>query len=114
MNIETKIIEYLTEKGHKAYANVPRKRPETFVTVERTGGGFDSVIIDRPTVAVQMWAPSRLAASELAYAVRDNILKMNELVGISKVSLNALYNFPDADSGTNRYQAVFDFVTTEV
>jgi hypothetical protein len=61
-----------------------------------------------------MWAPSRLAASELAYAVRDNILKMNELVGISKVSINALYNFPDADSGTNRYQAVFDFVTTEV
>ena len=114
MNIETKIIDYLKKKGFQAYANVPSSRPASFVTVERTGGGFDSVIIDRPTVAVQMWAPSRLAASELAYAVRDNILKMNELVGISKVSLNALYNFPDADSGTNRYQAVFDFVTTEV
>ena len=112
MNIETKIIDYLKEKGFQAYANVPSSRPASFVTVERTGGSHDSVVIDRPTVAIQAWSDKRLSASELAYSVRDTLIGMVSEVNICKVSINSIYNYPDSESGSNRYQLVVDFVTT--
>ena len=113
MNIETKIIDYLKKKGFQAYANVPSSRPASFVTVERTGGSHDSVVIDRPTVAIQAWADKRLSASELAYSVRDALSEMVSETNICKVSINSIYNFPDPVSGSNRYQLVVDFVVQE-
>ena len=113
MNIETKIIDYLKKKGFQAYANVPSSRPASFVTVERTGGSHDSVVIDRPTVAIQAWADKRLSASELAYSVRDALIGMVSEVNICKVSINSIYNFPDLESGVSRYQMIIDFVVQE-
>lgn len=112
MNIETKIIAYLNANGFRAYANVPANRPDKFATVERTGGGFDNYVIDRPTVAVQAWGQKRLEASEMAYAIRDSMIQMVNEPGICKVSINSIYNFPDFESGAARYQLVVDLVTT--
>lgn len=112
MNIESRIIKYLKDAGFEAYANVPAKRPESFVTVERTGGGFDNVIIDHPTIAIQAWGKKRLDASELAYAVRETLQEMVKESGICKVSINTIYNYPDPESGAARYQLVVDFVVT--
>ena len=113
MNIETKIIDYLKKKGFQVYANVPSSRPTSFVTVERTGGSHDSVVIDRPTVAIQAWSDKRLSASELAYSVRDVLIGMVSEVNICKVSINSIYNFPDPASGVSRYQMIIDFVVQE-
>lgn len=113
MNIETKIIDYLKKKGFQVYANVPSSRPTSFVTVERTGGSHDSVVIDRPTVAIQAWSDKRLSASELAYSVRDALNGMVSEVNICKVSINSIYNFPDPASGVSRYQMIIDFVVQE-
>lgn len=110
VNIETTLIAYLREKGFSAYANVPAKRPVEFVTVERTGGSHDAVAIDRPTVVIQSWSDSRLNASILAYNVNEAMLKC-DAEGVMRVSCNSMYNFPDTDSDTNRYQAVYDIVT---
>ena len=110
MNIETALIEYLKECGFDAYANVPVERPEEFVTVERTGGSHDAVAIDRPVVAIQCWASSRLDASILSYNVNSAMLRC-DAEGVMKVSCNSLYNFPDGESGMSRYQAVYDIVT---
>lgn len=113
MNIETKIIDYLKKKGFQVYANVPSSRPTSFVTVERTGGSHDSVVIDRPTVAIQAWSDKRLSASELAYSIRDALIGMVSEVNICKVSINSIYNFPDPVSGVSRYQMIIDFVVQE-
>lgn len=109
-NIETTLIAYLREKGFKAYANVPKDRPAEFVTVERTGGAADKVAIDRPTVAVQSWSDSRLDASILCYNV-DSAMRTCDADGVMSVKTNSIYNFPDAESGQSRYQAVYDIVT---
>ena len=113
MNIETKIIDYLKKKGFQVYANVPSNRPASFVTVERTGGSHDSVVIDRPTVAIQAWADKRLSASELAYSVRDALSEMVSETNICKASINSIYNFPDPVSGVSRYQMIIDFIVQE-
>lgn len=111
MNIETRIIAYLNERGFQTYANVPVTRPERFLTVERTGGGIDNYVIDRPTVAIQAWGKKRLDASELAYSVKDAMVQMASEKDICKVSINTIYNFPDLESGSARYQLVVDLVT---
>lgn len=110
MNVEAEIVKHLKAEGFEAYADVPNPRPSQFVTVERTGGTFDSQRIDRPTVAVQAWAKTRHEASELIYAVDDSMRGIAKGTnGITKCSRNSLYNWPDDDRP--RYQAVYDLVT---
>lgn len=91
--------------GAPAFAEVPRERPEKFVTVERTGGGF-SVGIDRPALAVQAWASSNAEAAELALAIRDALALRcaREVPQVCRCSVEGLYSFPDPDSRMSRYQ----------
>lgn len=110
MNIEATIIEYLNKNGIKAVADIPATRPDEFVTVERTGGSFGSVVLDRPTVAVQAWSTTRYKASELMTEVDTLMRNLVSISGVSKCSRNSLYNYPD-ESGHPRYQAVYDIVT---
>ena len=110
MNVEKAIIEYLNSKGIKAYADVPKPRPEEFATVERVGGSSDSVVVDRPVVAIQAWAQTRYGASSLMYQIdsymRDIAVGTN---GIMRCKRNSLCNWPDENQA--RYQAVYDLVT---
>lgn len=107
MNVEAEIVAHLNSKGFKAYADVPKPRPQEFVTVERTGGTSD--VLDRPTVAVQAWSTSRHKASELMLAVDDCMMGIVERPSITRCKRNSLYNYPDAEQP--RYQAVYDLVT---
>lgn len=109
MNIEATIISYLNGNGFKAYADVPNPRPESFVTVERTGGTSDSVVLDRPTVAVQAWAKTRYEASELMLAVDDCMRNVVSEKNVTRCKRNSMYNYPDSNQA--RYQAVYDLVT---
>lgn len=109
MNIEAKIVSYLNENGFETYADVPNPRPKAFVTVERTGGTSDSVVLDRPTVAVQAWAATRYEASELMLAVDACMAEIATESDVTSCRRNSMYNYPDGSQA--RYQAVYDLVT---
>lgn len=112
IDIEAKLIEWLNKRlDVAAYADVPASRPEQFITVERTGGGRDNVIIDRPTVAIQCWSTSRASAADLAYVVDDALPEFTQEPGINKARRTTIYNFPD-EKGNPRYQLVCELVTT--
>lgn len=93
------------------YGEVPESRPSSFITVERVGGG-PADVRDLPLVAVQCWAGSRLAASDLAADVagvlRDLALTHPQ---VGRVSIESVVNFPDPDSGQARYQVTATLVT---
>lgn len=108
MNVEAAIISHLREGGFDAYADVPNPRPAQFVTVERTGGS-SRYGIDRPTVAVQSWAPTRYEASELAAAVDARMESLVDVPDVTRCARNSMYNYPDENQA--RYQAVYDLVT---
>lgn len=110
MNIEATIISYLKECGINAVSDVPKNRPDEFVTVERTGGSHDSFVLDRPTVAVQAWSTTRYNASELMMEVDELMRSLTSVEGVNRCTRNSLYNYPD-ESGHPRYQAVYDLVT---
>ena len=109
MNIEQAIIQHLNSKNYSAYADVPNPMPASFVTVERTGGG-DSDMIDRATLAVQCWASGRKAAADMADAVRCELVAMTGTGGFGAVTVQSIYNWPDAKARKARYQLVVSAV----
>jgi len=112
MDIEAIIITHLSDNGHAAFADVPEMRPDTFVTVELVGGANDGAAIERPSVVVQCWAPTRYEASQLAHTVDACVRSLPEVDDrIIKCTRNGLYNYPDLESGHPRYQILFNLVT---
>ena len=114
MNVEASLIEWLNANtDFEWFGNVPLDRPEVFGTVERTGGGISDVVVDSPTVALQVWAPTRSAASEKAYEVARAIPGYARAKDVRSVSVNSIYNFPDLQGDLARYQLVLDITTVQ-
>lgn len=114
LDIVSELVGYLSETiGCDAYAEAPRKRPEQFITIERTGGGEElHGLIDRPLVAVQSWGQSNYDASSLALIVDQAMLVApNHITNLMSCERNSLYNFPDPDSRIARYQGIYELVT---
>lgn len=105
MTGEATLITYLNESGTvPAFGDVPEDRPRRFLTVERTGGAR-SRIVDEGTYAVQAWAESRAEAMVLADRIAELLDEAPAHVdAIAAVEVVSVYNFPDPDSGTPRYQ----------
>lgn len=113
LDIEVELVRYLSGNlDVPVAANVPESKPDSFVSLERTGGSFDSFVIDRPTVAVQCWGITKVQAKNLAYKVDELVRRMpDEVVNVTQATRNSLYNFPDEKRP--RYQVVFDFVVQQ-
>lgn len=112
-NVEASLIAWLPGiVGAPAYAQAPDPRPDSFLTVERTGG-IGQVGIDYPTVAVRAWAQTAYEASQLALAVRDAVLlRAVEIPQVRHVDVGSgPYPAPDDDSRQQAYQVVFNMVT---
>ena len=112
MNVETTIIAYLNDKGYKASASVPEPRPEEFVTVELTGGNYETNIYF-PMLAIKAWSKTRLDASILAGNLIADLQKLVTVPGIAKVEINSHYHNPDPDSRQERYQIVINLVIND-
>ena len=107
MNVEQAVIQALSAAGYDAYADAPNPMPESFVTVERTGGGSRDMV-DRPMLAVQCWAAGRKAAADMAEAVRAELEGLEGTRGLGAVKVSSLYNWPDPSTRKARYQLVVE------
>lgn len=103
MNVEQTIIQGLRAAGFDAYADAPNPMPSSFVTVERTGGPTRDMV-DRSVLAVQCWDGGRKAAADMADAVRAALIAMTGTSGLGAVTVDSIYNWPDAQSRKARYQ----------
>ena len=108
--MEKIILDFLKEKtGVPVYMEVPEKRPSKFILVEKTGSSMKEYIYTM-TVAIQSYDTTKAKASALNEEVKRQMLKLNELNEVSKVSINTDYPFADPQTKAYRYQAVFDIV----
>ena len=110
---ESALISWIqSETGVPCYGDVPKDRPGKFVTVERTGGS-EGPGIGRPSLAVQVWGPSKYEASALAAEVAELLWsRAPEIPQIRSCTVNSgPYSFPDPDSYQPRYQIYIDLVT---
>nr|DAV94636.1 MAG TPA: tail completion protein [Caudoviricetes sp.] len=85
-------------------AQVPSKRPDSFVLVERTGGRYTR-FADYPDFAVQAWGLSKAEASALAQTVAKLIDDWPAAVSaVAEASVESIYDFTDPDSRSPRFQ----------
>lgn len=103
---ECELVQWLNEQGGlgcPCYTLVPADRPKRFITVERTGGSCGA-IIDRPSLAIQCWAPTPVEAARLADTLTCVVLpSIYDLPDVGSFSVDSLYAYP-LDERTPRYQ----------
>lgn len=110
MDVEALVVSYLSQAMDcLVCTDVPNPRPTKVVTVERTGG-TSWAGVDRPSLAIQCWAETRVDSASLAYAVREALSDIDALNEIGGISVDSLYNFP-SEKGEPRYQLVANLVS---
>lgn len=102
------LVDWLAGMNYAASTRVPSGATGTYVTVERAGGGPASWV-DRPTIAVQVWAPTEDEAEGTANELRLRLLSERPPSGIHSVRVQAgPYPFFDDRTRCPRYQLVLD------
>lgn len=111
MTVEEFYVQYLNGAlpDVETFGDVPSPLPDTFITVERVGGGQTDEI-PRADIAVQSWGPTRAAAGQLNERVKAAMLASIARPEISRCHLDTDYNFTDTTTNHPRYQAVFEAV----
>ncbi len=103
--------EIQKELNIPCYVEVPKDRPEQFITIERTGGS-SNLGVDRPIIAVQTWAESASSVYDLTIETNKALLNLAETIpSVCKADVTSFYNFPDPDSKMKRYQLNLELVT---
>ena len=110
MSAETFYIGHLSDAlDVPVSGDVPSPRPQRFVTVEQTGSR-QSNLVYMVTLAVQSWAESREAAAELNERVKTAMIASKASPHVLSCSLSTDYNYPELDTRSPRYQAIFNVI----
>lgn len=116
MDAERAVVDWINaaDLGWKAYYDVPAKRPDAFAVVERTGGAFESLVIERPMVDVQCWAKKRRDAALMAEDVKAALIDMAlNHPSFFHANITSTYRDRDMDTGTPRYHVVCELTLNE-
>lgn len=106
--IEDTVLEFLAARlDVPVKAEVPAPMPDTFVTVEKTGGSRENWLW-HATLAVQSYGRTLLQAARLDDTVIEAMTALPTLDGVGACKLVRDYNFTDTESKQYRYQAVFE------
>lgn len=108
MTIEQLIVSHLSEElSVPVYGEVPHDAPESFCTVERTGGGVNDRL-RTAMITIDMYAASMVDVQDLN---EDVLEAMDSLVThdmVASCRLNSNYNDTDTQTKEYRYGALFD------
>lgn len=88
----------------------PEHLPNSFITVDRTGGGREHMVLDRAEILIEVYhKTSRVEAKNKANDIADRIIEL-ELYSddITHASVNSLVNLNDLLAQYQRYQIYCD------
>lgn len=113
MNVETIVITWLKTIAGNDYpvsGSIPDPRPESFITVDRTGGPREAMVLDRAEILIEVYnKTARLAASDKANDIADKVpqlLAYND--NITRAAVNSVVSIDDTLGGYRRYQVYCD------
>lgn len=96
--------------GWAASGNIPDPRPESFITVDRTGGPREAMVLDRAEILIEVYhKTSRKAAKDKANEIADAIIQLESVSdNITHASINSVVNLDDVIGQYSRYQVYCD------
>lgn len=104
MDVEAVVARRLARAvGVKGFVEVPESAPDSFISVERIGGGGS--MFEPCQLAIDCWArkKERRKAQELAEAVKRAALDLDEEPDIFHPEVTNFYKQNDPDTGRSRY-----------
>lgn len=113
-NVETVVVAWLNSlagyEDYPASGNIPEPRPDSFITVDRTGGPRESMVLDKAEILIEVYhKTSRLDASNKANAVADAIVQLEAYNdNITHAVVNSVVNLDDLLGQYSRYQIYVD------
>ena len=108
-DVEAMIIPFVKSKigPTKVGAKVPNPRPATYVRAWANGGAAVNRVLERVQITVQVWAPSQVAASELAQTIRHAFLNDTATMPLVRGVEEVTRPYFNPDEGTDRYTATY-------
>lgn len=114
-NIEALVIEWLelidgSPSEWAVSGDIPKSRPEKFITVDRTGGEREAMVLDRAEILIEVYhKTSRATASDKANAIADVIVQLEAYdENITHASVNSVVSLDDTLGQYHRYQIYCD------
>lgn len=112
-NVEVTVIDWLETiigTGWTVSGDKPKSLPEKFITVDRTGGPRESMVLDRAEILIEVYhKKSRITASDKANDIAD---RLHELLSysenITRAVVNSVINLDDTVAQYYRYQVYCD------
>lgn len=112
-NLEVLVIDWLKTIVDPAYTvsgDKPNPMSDTYITVDRTGGPREAMVLDRASILIEVYnKDSRLAASDVANMIADRIPELPAYdQNITHADVNSLVNLDDVVAEYHRYQLYCD------
>lgn len=112
-DVEEIVVGWLNDvagAGWAASGNIPDPRPVSFITVDRTGGPREAMVLDRAEVLIEVYhKTSRKAAKDKANEIADIIVQLESVSDdITHASINSVVNLDDVLAQYSRYQIYAD------
>lgn len=112
-DVEEIVIAWLNSivgTGWAASGNKPKSLPTQFITVDRTGGPREAMVLDRAEILIEVYhKTSRKSAKDKAYDIADRIIELESYSeNITHASINSVANLQDTVAQYERYQVYCD------
>lgn len=112
-NVEVMVIDWLKTfvgNDYPVSGDIPKERPASFITVDRTAGPRESMVLDRAEILVEVYhKDSRLEASNKANEIADQApLMLVDYDDITRCKVNSVVNLGDPIGQYQRYQVYLD------
>lgn len=109
--VEENVYIWLKEVtgGWSVTPDIPTKRPNSFVTFDRTGGGYGDLVLDRAEILVEVYDKnSRTLAMQETQKIARTVNKLLEFENVTRAEINSIIHLDDVISGYHRYQIYLD------
>jgi hypothetical protein len=112
-DVEELVVAWLNSvvgSGWAASGNKPKSPPAQFITVDRTGGPREAMVLDRAEILIEVYhKTSRKIAKDKANDIADRIIELESYSeNITHASVNSVVNLQDLVSQYERYQIYCD------
>lgn len=112
-DVEEIVVSWLNEiagEDWSASGDKPKQQPNQFITVDRTGGIREAMVLDRAEILIEVYhKTSRLEAKNKANDIADRLVELLSYSDeITRATVNSVINLPDLVAQYQRYQVYCD------